>query len=166
VVTDRANGAVAIDSTPRQEAHAPALRVPALDPTGAGDVFGAGVVLGTLSGWPLEHRLAFATACSALAVQQFGGSLAAPGWGDLADWWHGIRGKGGQDADPTSWVRRYGFLDDLLPVGPISGVRRAAATIARSSDVGLARGANHDPPWAAPLEKPPTDPARPARRGR
>jgi sugar/nucleoside kinase (ribokinase family) len=166
VVTDGANGAVAIDSTTGEEAHAPALRVPALDPTGAGDVFGAGVVLGTLSGWPLEHRLAFATACSALAVQQFGGSLAAPGWGDLADWWHGIRDKGGQDAYHTSLVRRYGFLDDLLPVGPISGVRRAAATIARFSDVGLARGAHHDPPWAAPLEKPPTDPARPARRGR
>ena len=66
----------------------PALRVPALDPTGAGDVFGASMVVGTLSGWPLADRLAFAALCSALAVQQFGGSLAAPGWGDIADWWH------------------------------------------------------------------------------
>ena len=69
----------------------PALRVPALDPTGAGDVFGAGIVLGTLSGWPLADRVAFATLCSSLAVQQFGGSLAAPGWGDIADWWHTVR---------------------------------------------------------------------------
>lgn len=94
------------------------------------------MVLGALSGWPLDHRLAFHTACSALAIQQFGGSLAAPCGGDIADWWHGIRSVARMEAHHVSLVRRYGFLDDGIPTGPIAGVRRAAATVARLSDVG------------------------------
>lgn len=136
VVTNGSEGALAIDSTTGEECHMPALRVEAMDATGAGDVFGAGIVLGTLSGWSLEHRLAFAAACSALAVQQFGGSLAAPGWGDIADWWHGIRAKDGQGAYHRSLLRRFGFLEDVIPEGPLSEVRRATATVARFSDAG------------------------------
>ena len=97
----------------------PALRVPALDPTGAGDVFGAGMVVGTLSGWPLADRLAFATLCSALAVQQFGGSLAAPGWGDIADWWHTVRDNGGRGSYHSSLMRRYAFLEEIVPTLPV-----------------------------------------------
>ena len=41
VVTNGADGASAIDSTTGEEAEVPALRVQAIDPTGAGDVFGA-----------------------------------------------------------------------------------------------------------------------------
>jgi sugar/nucleoside kinase (ribokinase family) len=136
VVTNGAHGAMAIDSVTGDEADVPALRVDALDPTGAGDVFGAGMVLGTLAGWPLRNRLAFASACSALAVQQFGGSLAAPGWGDIADWWHAVRDSSGGGAYRASLVRRYEFLDDLIPSAPVGAVRRAAATIARYADVG------------------------------
>lgn len=138
VVTNSADGALAIDSSTGEEAHVPALRVPALDPTGAGDVFGAGMVVGTLSGWPLTDRLAFATLCSALAVQQFGGSLAAPGWGDIADWWHTIRDQssnGGHSSYHASLLRRYGFLEAIVPDVPLGAVRRAAATIARRADV-------------------------------
>lgn len=40
------------------------------------------------------------------------------------------------DAYHTSLLRRYGFLDDLLPSSPGHTVRRAAATIARYADVG------------------------------
>jgi sugar/nucleoside kinase (ribokinase family) len=136
VITNGADGAMAIDGTTGEEAHVPALRVPALDPTGAGDVFGAGMVLGTLSGWSLEHRLAFAGICSALTVQQFGGSLAAPGWGDIADWWHAVRDAGSEGAYRSSVLRRYGFLDELVPTLPVGAVRRAAATIARHAEVG------------------------------
>ena len=138
VVTNSADGALAIDNSTGEEAHVPALRVPALDPTGAGDVFGAGMVVGTLSGWPLTDRLAFATLCSALAVQQFGGSLAAPGWGDIADWWHTIRdhsSNGGHSSYHASLLRRYGFLEAIVPDVPLGAVRRAAATIARRADV-------------------------------
>ncbi|MET8156891.1 PfkB family carbohydrate kinase [Sphaerisporangium sp. NPDC005289] len=138
VVTDGANGAMAIDSTTGEEAYAPALRVTALDPTGAGDVFGAGLVLGTLSDWPLADRLSFAGVCSALAVQQFGGSLAAPGWGDIADWWHDVRAaaaSGHSGAYIDSLARRYAFLDKLVPAVPVGAVRRAAATMSRHADV-------------------------------
>ena len=81
------------------------------------------------------RRLAFAALCSALAVQQFGGSLAAPGWGDIADWWHAQRQSPSPTALHKAVLRRYSFLDDLVPDVPPSAVRRAAATIARRSDV-------------------------------
>jgi sugar/nucleoside kinase (ribokinase family) len=135
VVTNGADGSLAIDSSTSEEAHVPALRVNALDPTGAGDVFGAAIVLGTLSGWPLTDRLAFAGACAALAVQQFGGSLAAPGWGDIADWWSLTRATGRKDAYHASILRRYAFLDEVVPAAPLGAVRRAQATIARSADI-------------------------------
>jgi sugar/nucleoside kinase (ribokinase family) len=135
VVTNGAQGALAIDGTTGEEVHVPALRVPALDPTGAGDVFGASMVVGTLSGWPLADRVAFATLCSALAVQQFGGSLAAPGWGDIADWWHTVRDNGQRGSYHSSLMRRYAFLEEIVPTLPVGAVRRAAATIARHADV-------------------------------
>ncbi|MFE3448270.1 PfkB family carbohydrate kinase [Nonomuraea sp. NPDC059194] len=154
VVTDGANGAMAIDSMTGEEAYVPAPRVTALDPTGAGDVFGAGIVLGTLCRWPLADRLAFAGLCAGLAVQQFGGSLAAPGWGDIADWWHEARAAAGQrGAYAASLARRYAFLDRLVPAVPIGAVRRAAATIARYADLEVA------PPTSG------TAPARPADSG-
>ncbi|HEY8621252.1 MAG TPA: PfkB family carbohydrate kinase [Dermatophilaceae bacterium] len=135
VVTNGAEGALAIDASTGEEARVPALRVSALDPTGAGDVFGAGLVVGTLAGWPLDNRLAFATLCAALAVQQFGGSLAAPGWGDIADWWHDVRDSRDGSSYVSSLQRRYAFLEEIVPTVPIGAVRRAAATIARQADV-------------------------------
>ncbi|MEO7058527.1 MAG: PfkB family carbohydrate kinase [Lapillicoccus sp.] len=138
VVTNGNQGALAIDNTTGEEAQVPALRVPALDPTGAGDVFGAGLVLGTLAGWGLTDRLSFATLCSSLAVQQFGGSLAAPGWGDIADWWHAVRDGSEATSYAASLRRRYGFLEEIVPTVPGGAVRRAAATIARQADVGYA----------------------------
>lgn len=135
VVTNGAQGAVAIDSSTGEEASVPALRVEAVDPTGAGDVFCAALSLGTLAGWPLADRLAFGSLCSALAVQEYGGSLAAPGWGDIADWWHSVRDTDATSAHHRAVRRRYAFLDDLVPEVPRCAARRAAATIARRSDV-------------------------------
>jgi sugar/nucleoside kinase (ribokinase family) len=137
VVTNGAEGALAIDATTGEESHMPALRVPALDPTGAGDVFGAGVVLGTLAGWPLHDRLAFASLCSGLAVQHFGGSLSAPGWGDIGDWWHAVRDSPERSSYHASLRRRYAFLEELVPDIPLGAVHRARATIARHADVAV-----------------------------
>ena len=125
VVTCGADGAIAVDRTTGERAHVPRVDVVATDPTGAGDVFAASLVLGTLAGWPLADRLAFSALCSALAVQQFGGSLAAPGWGDIADWWQCTRA----DARDDELLTRYGFLDDVLPTEPVDAVRRAEATL-------------------------------------
>jgi sugar/nucleoside kinase (ribokinase family) len=135
VVTNGVHGAMAIDSSTGEEAEVPALRVSAIDPTGAGDVFSSGIVLGTLNGWPLVDRLAFAAVCSALAVEQFGGSLAAPGLGDVLDWWQGVKADAQSGAYGASLRRRYAFLDDLNPSAPVRHRRRAAATIARLSDL-------------------------------
>jgi sugar/nucleoside kinase (ribokinase family) len=135
IVTNGEEGAMAIDSESGEEAVVPALRVSALDPTGAGDVFAASMVLGTVAGWPLQQRLSFAALCSSLAVQQFGGSLAAPGWGDIADWWHTQRAGTSTGSYHRSLLRRYAFLDDLVPDVPVGSGRRATATIARRADV-------------------------------
>ncbi len=135
VVTCGGDGVVAVDSSTGEEAQCDALKVEAIDATGAGDVFGAALVVGTLAGWPLKQRLLFSSLCSSLAVQQFGGSLAAPGWGDIADWWSSTK-RGAKTGVPgaVDLLQRYGFLTDLLPPGPVQGVRRAEATIARFSD--------------------------------
>jgi sugar/nucleoside kinase (ribokinase family) len=127
VVTCGSDGAIALDSETGEIVHAPAVPVEALDPTGAGDVFMSGFILGTLSGWPLEQRLAFANLIASMSVQHFGGSLSAPGWGDIADWWRTAR------SDP-SLAGRYAFLNDVIPGGEQRAVRRAGATIARLSD--------------------------------
>ena len=136
VVTCGGDGAMAVDGVTGETAVVPALQVDALDPTGAGDVFGAGLMLGTIAGWPLEHRLLFAGVSAALAVHEFGGSLAAPGWGDIGDWWRRTRASADTGDPAAAELRaRYGFLDDLVPHTHVCGVRRAAATIARYSDV-------------------------------
>jgi sugar/nucleoside kinase (ribokinase family) len=112
VVTMGAEGAVAVDGSTGETAEVPAIAVEALDPTGAGDVFVAGFVTGTLADWPLADRLAFAGLTAALSVQEFGGSLSAPGWVEIAAWWQHVRDF--DDQDPAA-LRRYAFLDALLP---------------------------------------------------
>lgn len=130
VVTLGAEGACAVDSSTGETAEVPALLVEALDPTGAGDVFVAGFVTGTLAGWPLPDRLAFASLCAALSVQEFGGSLSAPGWIEIATWWSQVKAYAGQAAGGREALRRYGFLDDLLPTGTRPWpLRRAVPTI-------------------------------------
>ncbi|MET9776864.1 PfkB family carbohydrate kinase [Streptomyces sp. NPDC006367] len=128
VVTLGAEGAYAVDRRTGESAEVPAIAVEALDPTGAGDVFVAGFVTGTLAGWPLADRLAFAGLTAALSVQEFGGSLSAPGWSEIAAWWRKVRSVPGQD--PAA-LRRYAFLADLVPDEPVDAwpLRRAVPTI-------------------------------------
>lgn len=143
VVTNGASGAQAIDAESGEEVSVPALRVEALDTTGAGDVFGAAIVLGTLAGWPLAERLAFASLSSSLAVQQFGGSLAAPAWGDIADWWAQVRACPDNDAYHRALRRRYAFLTEHLSDLPTLTCRRASATIARTADLDWSHVESH-----------------------
>ncbi|QNE77469.1 sugar kinase [Streptomyces finlayi] len=127
VVTLGADGAYAVDRTTGTAAEVPAIEVEALDPTGAGDVFVAGFVTGTLADWPLADRLAFAGLTAALSVQEFGGSLSAPGWSEIAAWWQQVRTHA--DQDPAA-LERYAFLEDLLPAATRSWpLRRAVPTI-------------------------------------
>jgi sugar/nucleoside kinase (ribokinase family) len=133
VVTNGVEGVMAVDSSTGEEAAIPALPVRDYDPTGAGDVFLAALVLGTLRGWPLANRLAFGNLCAGLSVQHFGGSLAAPGWGDIIDWVRDHNRSHPGDVSPEV-LRHYTFVGDVLPAGPVPVVRRATATVARLSD--------------------------------
>jgi sugar/nucleoside kinase (ribokinase family) len=128
VVTLGADGAYAVDRRTGEAAEVPAIEVEALDPTGAGDVFVAGFVTGTLAGWPLADRLAFAGLTAALSVQEFGGSLSAPGWSEIGAWWRKVQSVDSQD--PAA-LRRYAFLADLVPEEEAPGwpLRRAVPTI-------------------------------------
>ncbi|MEU8702911.1 PfkB family carbohydrate kinase [Streptomyces sp. NPDC048680] len=127
VVTLGAEGAYAVDAVTGTAAEVPAIEVEALDPTGAGDVFVAGFVTGTLANWPLADRLAFAGLTAALSVQEFGGSLSAPGWAEIAAWWQRVRTCA--DQDPAA-LQRYAFLQDLLPAAARHWpLRRAVPTI-------------------------------------
>jgi sugar/nucleoside kinase (ribokinase family) len=135
VVTCGGQGSLALDSITGEEEWVPALPVNAYDPTGAGDVFGAAFVLGTLREWPLKQRLAFANLCASLSVQYVGGSLAAPGWGDIVDWLAGVRARAAAGSTTASeQVAAYAFVEDVLPTSGRISVRRARATIARASD--------------------------------
>jgi sugar/nucleoside kinase (ribokinase family) len=122
VVTTGSGGAFAADATSGETAWAPGVPVDALDPTGAGDVFLAGLILGTLKGWPLQQRLRFANLCAALSVRDFGGALAAPGWGEVAGWWRDVRTS-------PRMARDYAFLNDVIPTEAPRAVSRASATI-------------------------------------
>lgn len=137
VVTDGVSGSFAIDQTTGEEVFCPALSVQAIDPTGAGDVFAASFILGSIAKWPLEQRLRFASLSSSLAVREFGGSLAAPGWGDIADWYRSLAAKSrAGDLRAGHVLRDYGFLEDLIPKHQVQGVRRAQGTFASASDAG------------------------------
>ncbi|MDR2347247.1 MAG: PfkB family carbohydrate kinase [Bifidobacteriaceae bacterium] len=135
VVTEGARGATAFDAGTGQLARVPAVPVRAIDPTGAGDVFGAAFTTASLRDWPLVQRLRFAALAAALSVEQFGGSLAAPGWGDIADWWRATR-RAAAAGDPRAGQLEtdYGFLEAVLPEVEATATRRATATIARHSD--------------------------------
>lgn len=78
VVTCGADGALALDAGTGEEVAVPALRVDAVDPTGAGDVFTAALIAATLEGRPLLERVDFATRCAGIAVQGLGGAASAP----------------------------------------------------------------------------------------
>jgi sugar/nucleoside kinase (ribokinase family) len=135
VVTCGGQGALAVDSTTGEEEWVPSLPVDAHDPTGAGDVFAAAFVLGSLQGWALRQRLAFANLCASLSVQYVGGSLAAPGWGDIIDWLARVRARAGAGSSTAAeHAAAYAFVHDVLPTSGRIAVRRAGATIARASD--------------------------------
>lgn len=123
VVTRGAAGACAVDAATGERVDVPGLNVAALDSTGAGDVFAAGFVLGTLAAWPLADRVRFANLCAALSVQHFGGSLSAPSWAEIAAWWRHMSRR------DEEGLRGYRFLDTVLPAEARVTVRRASATI-------------------------------------
>jgi sugar/nucleoside kinase (ribokinase family) len=123
VVTCGAGGAIAHDRSTGETVRAPAVPVEAIDPTGAGDVCLAGLMFGTVAGWPLEQSLRLANLGAALSVRHFGGALAAPGWGDIAAWW---QERGSKE---PALIDSYAFLEEYLPGDDVPEVSRAIATL-------------------------------------
>ncbi|GAA3853459.1 PfkB family carbohydrate kinase [Streptomyces sedi] len=128
VVTMGADGAYGVDGRTGESAHVPAIVVDALDTTGAGDVFMAGFVTGSLAGWPLADRLALAGLTASLSVREFGGSLSAPGWTEIETWWRNAQAltPAGPEPEGHPLVERYAFLAGLLPAATAAGPRRRA----------------------------------------
>ncbi|SDS49394.1 carbohydrate kinase family protein [Actinoplanes derwentensis] len=102
VVTRGDRGALAIDASTGETAEVAGLPVTAVDPTGAGDVFCAGMIAATLAGLSLADRLRFANLCAALSVQGLGGANSAPDQPRLRQW---------RETAPPSLRHEYGFLD-------------------------------------------------------
>jgi sugar/nucleoside kinase (ribokinase family) len=86
VVSDGANGALALDAGSGERVAVPAVQVSAADTTGAGDVFAAGFIASTLWELPLAERVRFAALTAAISVTRLGGADAAPTWADLETW--------------------------------------------------------------------------------
>ena len=134
VVTLGADGALAVEGG--REVRVESLDVDAIDATGAGDVFAAALVTGTL------QRLA-ARAAAALRHLVLGAGGPAlrrlagrPGLGRHRR----LVGRHGGDrahrrpSAARATADRYEFLTDVLPGRALARVRRADATIARLSD--------------------------------
>jgi sugar/nucleoside kinase (ribokinase family) len=63
--------------------HIPALAVEAVDTTGAGDVFRAGMIYGLLQRWPTPRVLQFANAAAALSCTRPGAMASVPSLEDV-----------------------------------------------------------------------------------
>lgn len=125
VVKRGGDGAIAVDAVTGEHAEAPALPVRALDPTGAGDVFGAAFVYGTLAGWPLLDRLRFANLCAGLSVRHYSGSLGSPCWGEIAAF-----GESGEV--PEAILRDYAFVVPYIPEASADTAARAEPTVRKA----------------------------------
>lgn len=100
VITDGQNGAHGIDREGRF-VHVPGIRVPALDTTGAGDVFAAGLACGLIRNYSLEQAIGLGVLASGISTTRLGGSAAAPTWQEIGDW---------LAAQPAGLQGRFGYL--------------------------------------------------------
>lgn len=83
----------------------PSLPVTAVDPTGAGDTFGAVFMATTAWGWELEAGLRLAAAAAACSVRAPGGARSAPTPTDLHDLFEELQPARGWDV-VRQWARQ------------------------------------------------------------
>ena len=76
VVTLGVDGAIALMND--RVVRSPAFTVDAVDTTGAGDIFRAGLIYGLLADWPIEESLRFANAAAAVSCTRLGAMSAVP----------------------------------------------------------------------------------------
>ena len=78
VVTRGAHGVIAYERSTGQLTEVPSVKVAAIDPTGAGDVFVASFMASGVLDWPIEQRLRLAGLSASLSVRTLGGAASAP----------------------------------------------------------------------------------------
>lgn len=125
VVTRGAAGALAVDAATRTVTEVGGIGTPAIDPTGAGDVFVAGLMAGFELGCTVREALTIGAVAAGLSVQRIGGSLSAPVGEELRTWYerHDERGQHRFESD-------YGFLRELFPpTRQVRRTRRAVPTV-------------------------------------
>jgi sugar/nucleoside kinase (ribokinase family) len=83
IMTDGPHAVHALDSD-GQLFHVHPPQVAAVDATGAGDAFRAGLIYGLLQGWPLPQCVGWGTAAGALKVMRVGGASDIPAREEVA----------------------------------------------------------------------------------
>jgi sugar/nucleoside kinase (ribokinase family) len=109
VVTCGKDGVIAAEAATGTFLRVPAIPVTAIDPTGAGDIFVAALMVGIAYGWPLEDQLKMATAAAAISVGKLGGASAAPTRAEIA----GFLGMARPDGD---WAPILKWLTESPPL--------------------------------------------------
>lgn len=84
VITCGADGALLHDDVGSRLIPSP--KVKAVDPTGAGDTFSAGLAWGLLQGWDADRAVRAANRAAAWSVRTLGGSASAPTKEQLTQW--------------------------------------------------------------------------------
>lgn len=85
VVTEGSRGAVAFQRSTGELTAVRTVPVDAIDPTGAGDVFVAALMVSERFDWPLVQRLQLAVLSASLSVRTLGGAASAPRPCDIAE---------------------------------------------------------------------------------
>lgn len=134
VVTRGAAGAIAAErGSGGSVVEVPGVRADAVDPTGAGDVFLAGLLAGLAKGCTLRETLLLGCVAAGLSVQELGGSFSAPTSDEIVAWYANNRGQ-------QNFEVEYGFLAHRLQVSeqprrPL----RAIPTVGFRPSLGVAR---------------------------
>jgi sugar/nucleoside kinase (ribokinase family) len=107
VVTLGARGVLALDAETGERVHVEAVKVDAVDVTGAGDAFVGALAVATLTGWTLRERVDFAALAAAITVSRAGGAATAPTRAGLVSW---------LDEHPSAAdAARFAFVRDAVP---------------------------------------------------
>jgi ribokinase len=96
VMTLGEEGALLVNETSSQ--HFPAIRVKAVDTTGAGDAFNAGLATALANGLPLNEAVRFGVVTGGLAVTKDGVIASLPKSNDVLLYYRGL------DLEPPSWL--------------------------------------------------------------
>ncbi|WGW11442.1 PfkB family carbohydrate kinase [Saxibacter everestensis] len=110
VVTQGKDGAIAVDGGTGDIVQVQGIDVQSVDPTGAGDIFAAGVMVGLISELDVRSAVTLGTVAAGLSVQWMGGSFSAPSIFEVGDWYQRHQAKGS-----VGFETAYGFIPDLVP---------------------------------------------------